>query len=531
MAVVDEYGALLPGQRIGAFEIRRKLGQGGFGITYLAASGSGEDLVAIKEHFPREFSIRDGTTVKPNSNSLSTFKWARERFLDEARMLSTFHHGAINEVKEVIEANGTAYMVLKFEDAPRFGDWLDALKRQPSQGELDRIVGPLSEALEHVHGRNVLHRDIAPDNILIRRDGSPCLIDFGAARQVMSQQTKTLTALIKPGYSPIEQYDTDDSSKQGPWSDIYAFSATLYRAITGQRPPEATGRVLNDKCTRLAAIEQKEYRGDFVRAIDAGLAIWPDARPKSISVWRARLLAAEAFTVVVPRVEPPTVPPKLPPTPITPDISSIQAPKQTRSPGGSWQRRAFLGLGAMAVLGGSAGVGWYLLTPLTAAMPDDAMEPTIAKGARLAIARLNSLAGPRRGDIIAYRLAERPKSLLVSRVIGLPGDRLNLEKDGNLVLNGVTVPRTRQGDHRVAQRKEPRLLFEQTLPNGPTFRFIQTSETGQFGVFSSFLTPNLAVPAGHYFVINDNRDDISDSRSSAIRFIPAANIVGVVTVL
>jgi signal peptidase I len=526
MAVVDEHGALLPGQFVGVYKIRRKLGQGGFGITYLAAMGGGERLFAIKEHFPREFAMREGTTVRPSSNAQTTFKWARKRFLDEARTLSAFDHPAINKVVDVIEANGTAYMVLKFEDAPRLGDWLDALNRKPSQAELDRIVEPLTDALDLVHGREFLHRDIAPDNILIRRDGTPCLIDFGAARHVMGQQTKTLTALIKPGYSPIEQYDTDDSSKQGPWTDIYAFAATLYRAIAGQRPPESTGRILNDKCTPLAAVGQTEYRANFVRAVDAGLAIWPDARPRSIADWRAWLLAPESATVVEQRIEPPP-PPKVPPLPDSPEISSVEPPGQAKPATGSWRRRAVLGLGATAVLGGGVGIGWYFLPALSTDMMDDAMEPTIAKDARLSIARLSSLSGPRRGDIIAFRREGRAL-VEVSRVIGLPGDVIHLERDGKLVLNGVTTPQTLQGDHKLLQGGVAR-IFEQTLPNGLRYRFIQKSETGQLENFASYLTPMFTVPAGHYFVLNDNRDHRLDSRSPFVRYISTENLVGVVT--
>ncbi|KAB2850486.1 MAG: serine/threonine protein kinase [Hyphomicrobiaceae bacterium] len=279
-------GTLPPGTRIGRYTLTRLLGQSGFGVTYLAEHQSLQRRVAIKEHFPREFAMRTGATVSPQSHAASTLKWARERFLEEARTLSGFRHPAINEVVDVFEANGTAYMVLAFEDAIRFGDWLDKLGRPPTQAELDRIVAPLAEALELIHARQFLHRDISPDNILIRPDGSPVLIDFGAARQALGKQTKTLTAMVRPGFSPPEQYDTDDSAKQGPWSDIYAFSATLYRAVTGTRPPESTGRVLNDRYWSAQGVADRGYRRSFLEAIDLGLRVDPDARPRSVGEWK-----------------------------------------------------------------------------------------------------------------------------------------------------------------------------------------------------------------------------------------------------
>ena len=121
------------------------------------------------------------------------------------------------------------------------GKWLDGLGRLPTQAELDRIAGPLLDALEVMHGARFLHRDIAPDNIIVRPDGSPCLIDFGAARQAMGQQTKTLTAIVKAGYSPVEQYDTDGARRRALDGHLCARRHALSRR-DGTQPPEAPGR-------------------------------------------------------------------------------------------------------------------------------------------------------------------------------------------------------------------------------------------------------------------------------------------------
>ena len=149
-------------------------------------------------------------------------------------------------VHRYFRANNTGYMVLKFEEGGSFKAWLKGLKRPPRQAELDKMIAPLLDALEIIHNADFLHRDIAPDNIMVRKDGSPVLIDFGSARGALASQSRTVSALVKPGYSPYEQYATSGAN-QGPWTDIYALGATLYHAITGKRPPDAPSRVVNDE--------------------------------------------------------------------------------------------------------------------------------------------------------------------------------------------------------------------------------------------------------------------------------------------
>ena len=174
------------------------------------------------------------------------YKWGLERFIEEAQTLARFVHPNIVRVYRYFRANNTGYMVLHFEEGGSFKAWLKGLKRAPRQAELDSIVAPLLDALEMVHKGDFLHRDIAPDNIIIRKDGSPVLIDFGSARGEIASHSKTVSALVKPGYSPYEQYATT-SRQQGPWTDIYALGATLYHAIAGKRPPDAPSRMVNDE--------------------------------------------------------------------------------------------------------------------------------------------------------------------------------------------------------------------------------------------------------------------------------------------
>src|SRR5215510_1688381 len=257
---------------VGDYRIKRVLGAGGFGITYLADEMALNRLVTIKEYFPAEFAARSTTSdASPRSQDCAEdYKWGLERFIEEAQTLARFVHPNIVRVYRYFCANNTAYMVLQFEEGGSFKAWLRNLKRAPRQPELDQLLKPLLEALEVVHGGNYLHRDIAPDNIMVRKDGSPVLIDFGSARGEIASHSRTVSALVKPGYSPYEQYATTTSS-QGPWTDIYALGATLYHAITGKRPPDAPSRVVSDEYVPAAEASLAAYRSSFLSAIDRAL--------------------------------------------------------------------------------------------------------------------------------------------------------------------------------------------------------------------------------------------------------------------
>src|SRR6185369_2123099 len=151
-------------------------------------------------------------------------------------------------------------------------DWLKGLGRPPTQDELDAIVAPLLDALQMMHAAKFLHRDIAPDNIIIRPDGTPVLLDFGAARRAVAEMSRALTGIVKAGYSPHEQYSSD-SRLQGPWSDIYALGATLYRAVAGRPPEEVALRVDQDHMRPAVQAATGTYRPGFLAAIDACLKV------------------------------------------------------------------------------------------------------------------------------------------------------------------------------------------------------------------------------------------------------------------
>ena len=281
----------------GDYKIVRVLGAGGFGVTYLADETALSRKVSIKEYFPSDFAARSqNLEATPRSNSCtSDYNWGLERFEDEAQTLARFNHGNIVKVHRIFRANNTAYMVLHFEEGQSFKAWLKTLGRAPRQKELDQIIAPLLDALETIHKADFLHRDIAPDNIIIRSAGDPVLIDFGAARGDIAahSKTKTVSALVKPGYSPYEQY-AETSRQQGPWTDIYAFAATLYHAVTGKRPPDSPSRMLKDEMVPVREAALGGYRASFLDAIQQALALAVDSRPKSVAAWRASVAGAGA---------------------------------------------------------------------------------------------------------------------------------------------------------------------------------------------------------------------------------------------
>ena len=273
----------------GSYRIMRVVGSGGFGITYEAEDINLGTMVAIKEYYPFDFGDRDRTmSVRPKSDRhKQTFEWGRSNFLQEARTLARFEHPSIVRVTRVFEANATAYMVMRFERGMSFEAWLGSLGRPPSQEELDAILHPLLDALEMMHAADFLHRDIAPDNIIVRSDGTPVLLDFGAARRAVAEMSRSLTGIVKAGYSPHEQY-TSDGRLQGPWSDLYAFGGTLYRAVTGKAPEEATLRFDEDRMPPAAQAAKGKYRRDFLGAIDTCLKVRHSERPRSVAQARHR---------------------------------------------------------------------------------------------------------------------------------------------------------------------------------------------------------------------------------------------------
>jgi TPR repeat protein len=303
--------ALPPGTRLEGYRIVDVLGAGGFGITYLGEDVAMGRRVAIKEYLPGELATRarDGRTVTPiDAGRAEGFAWGLRRFLDEARTLAQFEHPNIVTVFALFEANGTAYYVMRYVE----GEPLDRIVPLGSVLEEKRVKSllfPLLDGLEAVHAAGFLHRDIKPANVFVRRDGTPILIDFGSARMALSGHTRTLTAVLSPGYAPFEQYHAD--GVQGPWTDLYALGATLYRCIVGVTPPEAALRVnararnKPDPLLKVTEAAGRRYDPALLAAVDACLNLNEEDRPQSVSALRAALGRPRAPSGAAPRTAAP----------------------------------------------------------------------------------------------------------------------------------------------------------------------------------------------------------------------------------
>lgn len=290
--VREPRGVLASGTRLRAFEIISVLGQGAFGITYLAQDTQLRREVAIKEYLPTALAVRDsGNTVTPRSKEhVEEFMWGRDRFLDEARTLARLGNApSIVRVHDFLEANGTAYMVMALAEGETLQRKLQREGRLTSPA-VNALLRPLLNGLEQVHASGFLHRDIKPGNIIIDVEGVPTLIDFGASRAAMADRTGSLTAVFTPGYAAPEQFT---SSRQGPWTDIYGLAATLYHAITGSALRSAFDRILDDDYQPLEVLGPKSFSPLQLRAIDAALTVRAAERPQSIAQWRALLEASE----------------------------------------------------------------------------------------------------------------------------------------------------------------------------------------------------------------------------------------------
>lgn len=278
----------------GKYLVGKVIGEGGFGITYIAYDLVLNYRVAIKEYFPTELVTRDTSTGAQTSLTVLTdskeeqYKKGINRFIREAGNLAKFNNlTGIVSVKEFFYENNTAYMVMEHIDGVTLSEYLDNNGGKLPYTKVIEMMNPIMESLVKVHAAGIVHRDISPDNIMVTNDGKMKLIDFGAARLVENNDVKSLTVILKHGYAPEEQYQPEGN--QGAWTDIYALAATMYRMITGMVPQESTDRVLSgDKVVSV----NKLFSDVPKRVSDAimhGLAVKVSDRPKKISDFKAEL--------------------------------------------------------------------------------------------------------------------------------------------------------------------------------------------------------------------------------------------------
>ena len=275
-----------PGHELkqGRYTVGIALGQGGFGITYIGYDNVLGTRVAIKEYYPSDIAQRvpGDRTVMPFTNSDDNFERGKQKFLEEARILAKFSdYPGIVSVRDCFDENGTAYMVMQYLDGTDLKTYLGQHGGRLGTEESIKILMPVLAALKEIHRAGVIHRDISPDNIFMTTDGQVKLIDFGAARQGVDEQ-KSLSVTLKPGYAPEEQYRT--RGNQGPWTDVYALTATLYRMITGNTPPDSLERLMNDEMVI------PNYLPEGIRlAIQKGMAVKAVDRFESVDELQAAL--------------------------------------------------------------------------------------------------------------------------------------------------------------------------------------------------------------------------------------------------
>ena len=296
-AQADNPLVLAPGFHLFEYRIDAVLGQGGFGVTYLATDVHLNTQVAIKEYLPGEFAQRSSDkSVSPRwPEDSAVYQDGLDNFLVEARTLATFRHPNIVRVARFFEANRTAYMVLEYERGKSLKQWWSD-RKEVAEGELLSLLQPLLDGLAVVHGTGILHRDIKPDNIYVRKDdGSLVLLDFGAARQGAGQGN-ALADVVTPGYAPPEQYD---NGVQGPWTDIYSLGATLYWMITGAKPPPAPARALGAPMASAREAGRGRYGEAFLAAVDWALELDAPARPQDLHAFSQKLFAAHSGSLAL----------------------------------------------------------------------------------------------------------------------------------------------------------------------------------------------------------------------------------------
>jgi serine/threonine protein kinase len=510
-ADVDMGNGLPVGTLLGEFELTALLGEGGFGIVYLASDHSLQRRVALKEYMPSVLAARAGQNqvqVKSERHR-ETFEAGRKSFVNEARLLAQFDHPSLVKVYRFWEANGTAYMVMPFYEGKTLKDTLRELGGPPTEAWLRGVLDPLTEALAVIHREQCYHRDIAPDNVMMLAGSQrPLLLDFGAARRVIGDMTQALTVILKPGYAPVEQYAEIPGMKQGAWTDVYALAAVVYFAIMGKTPPPSVGRLLNDSFVPLTQAAAGRYSHGFLAAIDHALAIKPEQRTQSIEQLRAELgLDGSARPLPTPTPTPTGVAPqRAAPGAATTAAAAETAPRKNT---------ALIALAVGVVVLGLAFGAYRALSPAARPSPAGAgqapasaevatakpLPVTAPPGAVTAVSEVTGEASAAAGFDVAAEF-ERIKqaqtagfklqALATKSQLRIGHDELSFtvqsDRDGFLYVQAYSsdgslmmiYPNATVGSQKVRKNQplklpQPPIYFETTEPVGPTLLLVMVS--------------------------------------------------------
>ena len=280
--------ALPTGYQLQDYEIRKVLSSGGFSFVYLARDVD-KKTVAIKEYLPTSIAVRaNGSTVLPNVDDIALFRHGLKCFFDEGLSLAKIDHRNIVRVLNFFRANETVYMVMQYERGNSLQDYILGQEELVSEKFIRRVFGELSNGLREVHTQKLLHLDIKPANIYIRLDGSPVLLDFGSARQALTESQAKIAPSYTPGFASPEQYY--DRKLLGPWSDIYSIGATMYSCMARTSPLAADQRIKKDLIVPASKIGKGLYSEALLSLIDRCLSLDYLERPQSVFSLQKSLL-------------------------------------------------------------------------------------------------------------------------------------------------------------------------------------------------------------------------------------------------
>ena len=268
------------GTQVDEYVIEKRIGGGGFSIVYKAAGSDGK--VVIKEYMPTSIAKRDEHqhVVAINSDQEDRLSRGRRLFFQEASTLTTLKHPNIVNVKNFFRANSTVYMVMDYESGVNLQAYIKKYKGNLSERFITTVFVPLLKGLKLIHSHGLLHLDIKPGNVHIRRGGNPLLLDFGAAHEMMHTRQFQSNQVVTPGFSPIEQLDP--AGYIGPWTDIYALGATMRACIEGSSPPPSPDRREKDELRPAVNAFKKHYSVQLLKAIDWAMAVDPLSRPQEV---------------------------------------------------------------------------------------------------------------------------------------------------------------------------------------------------------------------------------------------------------
>ena len=274
--------ALPSGYMLEGYRIDRQLSMGGFSIVYLAFDPKGNQ-VAIKEYLPAGLALRTVGCVLPTiaDEHVATFRQGMKCFFEEGRALAHLNHPNVVRVLNFFRANETVYLVMQYESGRTLQEHIQKNRGRLKESFLRTVFSRLLNGLREVHSRKLLHLDIKPANIYLRNDGTPVLLDFGAARQTMARESSLLKTMYTPGFAAPEQFHGREGGL-GPWTDIYAIGASLYACIAAQAPPPADQRRSQARQTPVVQPWAGKYSAQLLDTIEWCMRLDPTARPKSV---------------------------------------------------------------------------------------------------------------------------------------------------------------------------------------------------------------------------------------------------------